>query len=232
MTGGTVERATGFEPATSTLGRWHSTTELRPLVVTWPPLLVQSAPVAFKYNIPLPVLIFGLLAAVLAGLVLFHRPPDEDLLHQAADRYVSTLGPVKQFELHGNVADIVTEDGRLVYAEFEKKDGTWTYARNLAEEYSKAMKEPEIQTVILRHLGEKVSQRFKSTVTFNQELREFKFELARDLSSDALVGTCSVPFSYPKVDDRQKKGLYVETFEWKDGKWQSTGPGSLFDSVR
>jgi hypothetical protein len=26
-----VERATGFEPATSSLGSWHSATELRPL---------------------------------------------------------------------------------------------------------------------------------------------------------------------------------------------------------
>jgi len=188
--------------------------------------------VAFKHNIPLPVLVFGLIAAVLAGLVLFHTPPDEDLLRQAAERYVATLGPVKQFELHDNVADILTGSGRLIYAEFEKRDGTWTYVRNLAEEYSRAMKEPEVQTVILRHLAEKVSQRFHSTVTFNEELREFKFELARDLSSEALVGTCTVKFSYPKSGDSQKKGLYVETFEWKEGKWQSAGPGSLFDSVR
>ena len=97
---------------------------------------------AFKHNIPLPVLIFGLLAAVLAGLVFFHTPPDEDLLRQAAEKYVATLGPVKQLEMHGPVADILTEGGRLIYAEFEKRDGTWTYARNLAEEYSRTVKEP------------------------------------------------------------------------------------------
>jgi hypothetical protein len=28
-----MERANGFEPSTSTLARWHSTTELRPLNV-------------------------------------------------------------------------------------------------------------------------------------------------------------------------------------------------------
>jgi hypothetical protein len=28
-----MERANGFEPSTSTLARWHSTTELRPLVM-------------------------------------------------------------------------------------------------------------------------------------------------------------------------------------------------------
>ncbi len=34
---GELERPTGFEPATSSLGSWHSATELRPLV---PPILV------------------------------------------------------------------------------------------------------------------------------------------------------------------------------------------------
>jgi hypothetical protein len=29
-----MERANGFEPSTSTLARWHSTAELRPLAVT------------------------------------------------------------------------------------------------------------------------------------------------------------------------------------------------------
>jgi hypothetical protein len=188
--------------------------------------------VAFKHNIPLPALIFALIAAVLGGLVLFHRPPDEDLLRQAAEKYVATLGPVKQLELHGSVADILLDSGRLIYAEFEKRDGTWTYARNLAEEYSKAVKEPETQNVVRRHLGERISQRFQSTVKFSDEFGEFKYELARDLSSDVLVGSCTVNFSYPKVGEKQQKGMYVETFEWKDGKWQSAGPGSLFDAVR
>jgi hypothetical protein len=187
--------------------------------------------VAFKHNIPLPALIFGLIAVVLAGLVFFHTPPDEDLLRQAADKYVATLGPVKQIEIHGNVADILTDSGRLIYAEFEKLNGTWTYARNLAEEFSKTVKAPETQNVVRKHLGEKISQRFQSTVKFSDEFGEFKYELARDLSSDTLVGTCTVNFSYPKVGDKQQKGLYVETFEWKGGQWQSVGPGSLYDSV-
>ena len=29
----------------------------------------------------------------------------------------------------------------------------------------------------------------------------------------------------------QRRGQYVETFHWKEGRWQSTGPGSLFDRV-
>lgn len=180
----------------------------------------------------MPVIAFALIAAVLGGLVFFHRPPDEDLLRQAADRYVSSLGPVKQFELHGNVADIVTDGGRLVYAEFEKQDGTWTYARNLAEEFSKAVKEPEVQNTVRKHLGERIAQRFQSSVKFSDEFGEFRYELARDLTNDELVGSCTVHFSYPKIGERQQKGKYVETFEWKDRKWQSVGPGSLYDSVR
>ncbi len=94
------------------------------------------------------------------------------------------------------------------------------------------MKEPEVQVTVTRHLAEKVSQRFKATVTFNEGLESFKYDLARDAASDELLGTCSVNFAYPKLGDNpQPTGLYVETFEWKDGKWQSRGPGSLYDSV-
>jgi len=189
--------------------------------------------VAFKYNIPLPALIFALIAVVLGGLVFFHTPPDEDLLRQAVDAYLATLGDVKQMEQHGPVADIIAgPSNRLIYAFFEKKDGTWTYTRNLAEEFSTAMKDPEVQRTVVRHLGEKVSQRFQSTVTFNEGLQAFKYDLARDAASDELLGTCSVNFAYPRIGDNpQRTGLYVETFEWKEGKWVSRGPGSLYDSV-
>ena len=188
---------------------------------------------AFKQNIPLPVLVFGLIAAVLAALVFFHRPPDEDLLRQAVDAYAASLGNVKQMEQHGPVADIIAGDSnRLIYALFEKKDGQWAFSRNLAEEFSTAMKDPELQHAVVLHLGEKVSARFHQSVNFNKELRSFRYDLARDVGSGELLGTCSVNFGYPKVGDNpQRSGLYVETFEWKDGKWQSRGPGSLYDAV-
>lgn len=188
---------------------------------------------AFKHNIPLPALIAALIAAVLGGLLFFHTPPDEDLLRQAVDAHLATLGDVRQMEQHGPVADIIAgPNNRLIYALFEKKDGTWTYTKNLAEEFSAAMKEPEVQATVTRHLAEKVSQRFQSTVTFNQGLQSFKYDLARDVASDELLGTCSVSFGYPKISDNpQRTGLYVETFEWKEGKWVSRGPGSLYDSV-
>ena len=228
-----MERATGFEPATSTLGRWHSTAELRPLVYCGDDLLVQSPTVAFKHNIPIPVVVFGLIAAVLAGLVLFHTPPDEDLLRQAVDAYVAKLGNVKQMELHPPVADIIAgEKNTLIYALFEKKDGTWTYAKNLAEEFSAAMKDAELQSGILRRLGEKVSARFQQSVSF-PNLKSFDYDLARDVSSGELLGSCSVPFTYPAPPNTPPKtGLYIETFEWKDGKWQSRGPGSLYDAIK
>ena len=39
---GTEKRATGLEPATSSLGSWHSTTELRPLRIIVCPSIQQS----------------------------------------------------------------------------------------------------------------------------------------------------------------------------------------------
>lgn len=189
---------------------------------------------AFKHNIPIPVLIFGLIAAVLIGLVLFHTPPDEDLLRQAVDAYAAKLGNVKQLELHPPVADIIAgERNTLVYALFEKKDGTWTFTKNLAEEFSAAMKDPEVQKTVVRHLGEKVSARFQQSVSFSDKLKGFDYDLARDVGSGELLGSCSVNFAYPGPEGTPGKGgLYVETFEWKDGKWQSRGPGSLYDAIQ
>jgi hypothetical protein len=186
--------------------------------------------VAFKQNLPIPAVIFALLVAGVVAAVLFHTPPEEDQIRQAIDQYVAKLGPVTHLEIHGTVADIITQDkGRLIYAEFEKKDGAWTYARNLAEEFSEAMKSPEIQKTVVLHLGERVSQRLKMAVTFKEGLR-FDYRLGRE-SEGALVGQCDVSFAYPKVADQQRLGKYSEYFEWKNGRWQSLGPGSLFDAV-
>ncbi len=188
---------------------------------------------AFKYNLPIPLVVIVLLAAALGALVFFHSPPDEDLLRQAVDAYVATLGPVKQREQHGAVVDIIAGDhNRLIYALFEKKDGKWVYSKNLAEEFTAAMKDSEVQLAVKQHLTEKIGQRFQTNVTLSENLQTFRIDLARDVSSDELLGSCSVDFSYPKVGDNpQRSGLYVETFEWKDGKWRSRGPGSLYDAV-
>jgi hypothetical protein len=190
--------------------------------------------VAFKHNIPIPVLVFGLIAAVLGGLVFFHSPPDEDLFRQAVDSYVSSLGDVKEKELHPPVADIIAgEKNRLIYALFEKQNGNWVFSKNLAEEFSAAMKDPEVQKTVVRHLGEKVSVRFQSTVSFSDKLQGFDYDLAREVGSGELLGSCSVNFAYPTAGNAPAKtGLYVEMFEWKDGKWQSRGPGSLYDSIK
>jgi hypothetical protein len=184
--------------------------------------------VAFKHNLPIPAIILSAVIAGLLALVFLHAPPEEDQIRQAVEKYVSTLGPVREMEIHQNVADILTESGRLIYAEFEKKDGTWTYSRNLAEEFSRAMKDPELQKTVVQHLGEKVSQRFQATVTFNEGLRDFHYELARDRDGDQLVGRCSINFAYP---NQAKHGQYIENFQWKDGRWQSWGPGALYDKV-
>ena len=56
------------------------------------------------------------------------------------------------------------------------------------------------------------------------------YRLGRD-SEGVLVGQCDIGFGYPKVGDQQRSGKYSEFFVWKDGRWQSRGPGSLFDAL-
>ena len=183
---------------------------------------------AFKHNLPIPAIILGAVIAGLLALIFLHAPPEEDQIRQAVENYAATLGPVREMEIHQNVADILTESGRLIYAEFEKKDGTWSYSRNLAEEFSRAMKDPELQKTVVQHLGERVSQRFQATVTFNEGLRDFHYDLVRDREREQLVGRCSINFAYP---NQEKRGQYIENFQWKDGRWQSWGPGALYDKV-
>lgn len=187
---------------------------------------------AFKHNLPIPVIALVLVVAAIAALVIFHRAPEEDQIRQAVDQYVATLGPVHHLEIHGTVADIIAGDqNTLIYAEFENRNGSWTFARNLAEEFSKSMKDPEVQKGVFVRLGEKVGQRFQQSVAFKREALDLQFGLLRDREMDKLLGRVSVNFAYPKVGEVQKRGQYVENFEWKDGRWQSWGPGALFDKV-
>jgi len=188
--------------------------------------------VAFKHNLPIPALALVLIAAAIAGLFFFLQAPEEDQIRQAVDKYAATLGTVHDLQIHGHIADIIAgEKNTLIYAEFENRDGTWTFARNLAEEFSKTMKNPETQKGIFVRLGEKVSQRFQQPVSYKQEALDFQFGLSRDPEMDKLIGKVSVSFAYPKVGEVQKRGQYVENFEWKEGRWQSWGPGALFDKV-
>jgi hypothetical protein len=186
--------------------------------------------VAFKHNLPIPAVAAVLLAGAIAAIFIFVQAPEEDQIRQAVERYVATIGPVRQMEIHGHVADILTQDGRLLYAEFEKRDGSWQFARNLAEEFTRTMKDPETQRGVYQRLLEKIGKRFQSAANLKQEAFEFRYEIVRDPELK-LIGKCFVNFVYPKVGDVQKRGQYSENFEWKDARWQSWGPGALFDKV-
>jgi len=188
--------------------------------------------VAFKHNLPIPAVALVVILGAVGGFFLFLQPPEEDQIRQAVEKYAATLGPVHHLEIHGTIADIIAgEKKTLIYAEFENRNGTWMFARNLAEEFSRSMKDPETQKGILTRLGVKVSQRFQQSVAYKQEALDFQFGLLRDPALDKLIGKVSVSFAYPKVGEVQKRGQYQENFQWKDGRWESWGPGALFDKV-
>lgn len=183
---------------------------------------------AFKQNLPIPGILIALALCGFGAFLVLKPPPEQDQFRQAVDQYVANLGPIKDTILHPPIADILTQAGRLMYVEFEKKDGRWSFARDLTREFDRAMADPAVQKQTLQNLGQRVSARLKANVTFKEGLR-FEYQLFRD--ERGLVGVCTVDFVYPKVADQQRRGRYAENFRWKDGAWTSEGPGTLFDGV-
>jgi hypothetical protein len=182
--------------------------------------------VVFKQKTPLSLAVGA--ATIAATLFLFVRPPDEDLIRRAVNQYAATLGPVREIAIHGTLADLLLQDGRIVYAEFARKDGEWAFSKELGREFERVMNDPAVSGQILQRLGEKLGKRFRAEVTFKEGL-EIQHQISRD--KDGLAGLCRIGFAFPKVGEVQKRGQYLETFRRQDGQWTSSGPGAIYDYV-
>ena len=234
-----MERATGFEPATSTLGRWHSAAELRPLVRDptgspgpglrgRPPILIIAG-VAIKRNLPL-LAGLALFALGAAALAFFLRRTDEELIREAAAKLAAPLGPVAGIRVHGSVADIALANRPApFFAEFVKQDGAWTFSKDLAADFEDAMKVPAVQGELLQHLAQHVADRWNTPVTLKEGLG-YRYVLDRN-AQGFLVGQVFVDFAYPKQGGRQQLGGYRESFRFADGHWAPQHDGALFDRL-
>lgn len=180
-----------------------------------------------KPNLPLVVLAGAAGAAVLGILAL--QPPEEDLLRQAAQAHASTLGEVQDLRLDGNVAAVALRDGRTYWLQFEKVDARWTFARDLGRLFEKTVQDPHLQGELLQRLGARLAQRHRLDIKFKEGL-EYQYALAPDEAG--LAGRVRVGFQFPPAAPNAppRRGVYVETFRWKDNCFKPEGAGQLFES--
>ena len=177
----------------------------------------------FKQNLPA----FAILASAgaVVGLIVLTRPPDEDLLRQAAAEHVKTLDKARDFKVVGDTVDVLHADGAVVHLAFARRDGAWAYDRELSKDFAERMRDSAMARDVLERLGRRISQRFNANVDV-PGLR-YAFRVYRD--PKGVLGEVAVVFDYPKVEGKSRTGRYVETFLWKDGRWESQGLGALFD---
>ena len=176
---------------------------------------------AFKQNIPVLAVLLALGAVV--GVFLFLQPPAEDRLRKAVTEHAATFQGAQGFAIFGNVADIALPDGRVLHAEFVETQGGWKFEKELGEDFQKTMKEPATVSGIMNRLAQRLAARWNVDVKV-KEGTGYEYLLTRD--PDGLRGTVTVLFAYP---NEQKRGRYIETWRYAEGRWSNSGLGSLFD---
>lgn len=181
---------------------------------------------SFKQNLPAFAIVGA--AALVVGLIVATRPPDEDLLRRAAAEHVKTIDKARDFKVVGETVDVALADGGVLHLSFVKRDGDWRFDRDLGQDFARKMQEPASGTEILERLGRRISQRFNAKVDVPSGLR-YAYRVGRD--PRGVVGEVVVSFDYPKAEGKQMAGRYVETFLWKAGAWENQGGGQLFDSA-
>jgi hypothetical protein len=181
--------------------------------------------VGFKQNLPILAVLAAAGAVVLFLVVT--APSDDDLLRQAAAEHVKTLGQARDFQVSGDVVDVVLADGSFAHLAFVKRDDRWTFDRDLAADFARHMRDPAAGRELLERLGRRLVQRFNQDVKVGEGL-QYAFRVGRD--PQGVVGEVAVSFAYPGGETRPR-GRYIETFRWRDRAWQSQGVGALLDSA-
>ncbi len=176
---------------------------------------------AFKQKIPVlagaAVLLGGLLA-----LLLLARPPEEDRLRAAVQEHARSLGPVRDVQIHGAVADILLgPDGRSVFAEFAERGGKWVFVKDVGREFAEMMRAPEKEREALNRLAQRLGNQLRIPVSLREGL-QVEMQVGRD--DLGLVGQYLVRFAFPKSGDQDpQRGRYVETYRYRDGAWALEG---------
>jgi len=170
-----------------------------------------------------------LLAGFLA-LFFFVRPPEEDLLVAAARRHAETLGPVRDVQLHGTMADILLDpDGRCIFAEFARRDGRWAFVKDVGREFVDQMRTPEKEREVLGRLGKRLSDQLRVSVTLREGLT-VEIQVSRD--ERGILGQYYIGFAFPKSGEQEpQRGRYIENYRYENGGWSLEGLGRLILSV-
>ena len=177
--------------------------------------------VAFKQNIPVLAVLLAVGAVV--GLYLFLQPPAEDRLKKAVTEHAATLKDARGFAIFGNVADIALADKRVLHVEFVETHGAWKVGKDLGEDFQATLKDPAAVSPIMNRLAQLLAKRFNMDVRV-KEGTPYEYVLTRD--GDGLRGTVTVLFAYP---NDQRRGRYIETWRYTEGRWSNSGVGSLYD---
>ena len=183
---------------------------------------------AFKQNLP----VLGGLAIAVGGvvaLVVALRRTDDELVREAAEKYAAPLGTVTGIQVRGTIADIAFSTRPVLYAEFRNVDGRWTFSKDLAEDFEKRMKDPARSDELLKHLAQKIADTDNVKVTVKPGM-EYKYSVVRN--DQGLVAEVDVRFSYPKGESQHGSGLFIETFRYEGGDWQSQSTSLLKQGPR
>jgi hypothetical protein len=178
--------------------------------------------VAFKQNLPLLAVVLAV--GGVAGTVLFLQPPPEDRLRKAVTAHAAALPGVQGFDLFGAVADFRRADGTVLHLEFAEKQGEWAFSKDVGKEFAEILQSPSTQEKILNRLAQRLANRFNAEVRVKEGVK-YEHLLLRE-ADGRLRGTVTVGFAYPNPE---KRGKYIETWRYEDGRWSNSGIGSLFD---
>ena len=180
----------------------------------------------FKQNLPAVAILAA--AGAVVGFIVLTQPPDEDLLRRAAAEHVKAMGAVREFQVRGEVVDVLRADGSVSHLVFAKRDGAWVFDRDLGKDFDARMKDPVIGQEIVERLGQRLAQRFNRNVKLHEGL-QYAYRILRD--PQGLAGEVAVSFAYPEGDGQRLRGRYVEHFRWTAGRWESQGLGALYDAA-
>lgn len=172
-----------------------------------------------------PLAIGTIAAVAVAAALLLLRPPAADLLKAAALQYSHGLGaPVREWRLHGNVAEYVIEPhGQRAFVEFAQREGAFSFSRDLVADFDRHI--AGVEREVVGRLARRIGERHNITVKMNSGISRVSNV---ESEGERVLGRCVLAFEYTTLPG-SPPGRYVETFSYKEGAWISDGMGALFD---
>lgn len=115
-----------------------------------------------------------------------------------------------------------------LFHEAVRAEGVWVVHKNLLEDLNRFCREEANLAEVGSRLQKRLQESAAQGVQWTMKAGNYRTQATVSRAEKGILGSLTVVFWFPKTDQGQKEGRYVQEIRYEKGTWSIFGSGQLF----